>query len=146
MGTTTVTRMTTATATGTHERNACGARRAHRRLRDAGRGGPAAIDVAGLAGAADRFRPCPSLTGAPVAACLHSFAFGQAENMVQAPVKATPLGQSAGQRIPAEWVQAIPQAATEALAIDDDRRQAFAPMFAMLSTRHETPYSRLFRS
>ena len=29
--------MTTATATGTHERNACGARRAHRRLRDAGR-------------------------------------------------------------------------------------------------------------
>ena len=61
-------------------------------------------------------------------------------------MRAVPLGQSAGQRIPAEWVQAIPQAATEALAIDDDRRQAFAPMFAMLSTRHETPYSRLFRS
>ena len=92
------------------------------------------------------FALAASFTGAPAAACLHSFAFGWAENMVQAAVKAVPLGQSAGQRILAELVQAIPQAVTEALATDDDSRQAFAPMFAILSAQHETQYSRLFRS
>ena len=92
------------------------------------------------------FALAASGTGASAAACLHSFAFGWAENMVQAAVKAVPLGQSAGQRILAELVQAIPQAVTEALAIDDDTRQAFAPMFAILSAQHETQYSRLFRS
>ncbi len=92
------------------------------------------------------FALAASGTGASVAACLHSFAFGWAENMVQAAVKAVPLGQSAGQRILADLVQAIPQAVTEALAIDDVTRQAFAPMFAILSAQHETQYSRLFRS
>ena len=92
------------------------------------------------------FALAASITGAPVADCLSSYAFGWAENMVQAAAKAVPLGQSAGQRILAELVQAIPQAVTEALAIDDDSRQAFAPMFAILSAQHETQYSRLFRS
>ena len=92
------------------------------------------------------FALAASLTGASAASCLHSFAFGWAENMVQAAVKAVPLGQSAGQRILAELVQAIPQAVTEALATDDNSRQAFAPMLAILSAQHETQYSRLFRS
>jgi len=92
------------------------------------------------------FALAASLTGAPPAACLHSFAFGWAENMVQAAVKAVPLGQSAGQRILAGLVQAIPDAVKDALAIDDDNRQAFAPMFAILSAQHETQYARLFRS
>jgi urease accessory protein len=92
------------------------------------------------------FALAASFTGASTAACLHSFAFGWAENMVQAAVKAVPLGQSAGQRILAELVQAIPDAVTNAIAVDDDSRQAFAPMFAILSAQHETQYSRLFRS
>lgn len=92
------------------------------------------------------FALAASVTGAPIAQCLHSFAFGWAENMVQAAVKAMPLGQSAGQHILAALVRAIPHAVAEALARDDDSRQAFAPMLSILSARHETQYSRLFRS
>jgi urease accessory protein len=32
------------------------------------------------------------------------------------------------------------------MALGDDERQAFAPLLAVLSARHETQYSRLFRS
>lgn len=42
--------------------------------------------------------------------------------------------------------QEIPDAVTRAMALGDDERQAFAPSLAVLSARHETQYSRLFRS
>ncbi len=77
---------------------------------------------------------------------LTACAFGWAENMMQAAVKSVPLGQNAGQRILARLVQEIPAAVDHALALDDEGRQAFAPMLAILSARHETQYSRLFRS
>lgn len=73
-------------------------------------------------------------------------AFAWAENMVQAALKAVPLGQNAGQRMLARLVQEIPAAVATALATDDDARQSFAPMLAVLSAQHETQYSRLFRS
>ncbi|MFL5230342.1 MAG: urease accessory protein UreF [Microvirga sp.] len=75
-----------------------------------------------------------------------AFAFGWSENMVQAAVKAVPLGQAAGQRILARLAAAIPAAVDRAQALADDERQAFAPMLAILSSQHETQYSRLFRS
>jgi urease accessory protein len=77
---------------------------------------------------------------------LVAHAFGWAENLVQAALKAVPLGQSAGQRILAALAQDIPAAVAHALRLDDDGRQAFTPMLAILSARHETQYSRLFRS
>lgn len=77
--------------------------------------------------------------------CL-AFAFGWAENMVGAAVKAVPLGQSAGQRILGRLAAEIPDAVERAMALSDDERQAFSPMLAVLSARHETQYSRLFRS
>lgn len=85
-------------------------------------------------------------TGASVQDVGLAFAFGWAENMVAAAVKSVPLGQSAGQRILARLSAAIPDAVTRALAQSDDDRQAFTPMLAILSARHETQYSRLFRS
>ncbi len=85
-------------------------------------------------------------SGAPVHDAMLAMAFGWAENMVQAAVKAVPLGQSAGQRLLAALAQAIPAAVDQALALDDDTRQAHAPMLAILSARHEAQYSRLFRS
>lgn len=85
-------------------------------------------------------------SGAPRADSLAGFAFGWAENMVQAAIKAVPLGQSAGQRMLARLVQEIPAAVAHAMALDDDARQAFTPMLAILSARHEAQYSRLFRS
>lgn len=75
-----------------------------------------------------------------------AFAFGWAENMMQAAIKSVPLGQSAGQRILQRLAAQIPPAVDHALGLDDDARQAFSPMLAILSARHETQYSRLFRS
>lgn len=86
------------------------------------------------------------LTGANARDALLAYAFGWAENMVQAAIKAVPLGQSAGQRILVRLAQEIPAAAEQALALPDAARQAFSPMLAILSARHEHQYSRLFRS
>ena len=77
---------------------------------------------------------------------LQACAFGWAENMTQAALKAVPLGQSSGQRMLAALARAIPEAVQIALTRTDDTRQAFSPMLAILSSRHETQYSRLFRS
>ncbi len=74
------------------------------------------------------------------------FAFSWAETMMQAAIKAVPLGQAAGQRILQRLAGEIPAAVDRALALDDGTRQAFAPMLAILSSQHETQYSRLFRS
>ncbi len=75
-----------------------------------------------------------------------AFTFGWAENMVQAAIKAVPLGQTAGQRILQHLASEIPAAVDVALQLPDSERQAFAPMLAILSAQHETQYSRLFRS
>ena len=85
-------------------------------------------------------------TGAPLREALLSHAFGWAENMVQAALKAVPLGQSAGQRILAALIADIPAAVDLAMALPDSARQAATPMLAILSGQHEAQYSRLFRS
>lgn len=85
-------------------------------------------------------------TAAPVRECVLACAFGWAENMAQAAIKAVPLGQTGGQRILARLLQAIPAAVDCAIALPDHQRQAFNPMLAILSAQHETQYSRLFRS
>jgi urease accessory protein len=77
---------------------------------------------------------------------LLAFGFSWAENQVQAALKAVPLGQSAGQRILARLAQDLPGLAEAALAVGDGQRQAFTPGLAIASARHETQYSRLFRS
>jgi urease accessory protein len=82
--------------------------------------------------------------GVPPHAALQAFAFGWAENMVQAAVRIVPLGQSAGQRILSRLAHEIPSAVAHAIARDEP--QSFSPMLAILSSRHENQYSRLFRS
>jgi urease accessory protein len=92
------------------------------------------------------FALAASPTAASVRDCLLAYAFGWAENMMQAALKSVPLGQSAGQRILARLARDIPAAVESALLLPDDERQAFSPMLAILSAQHETQYSRLFRS
>lgn len=92
------------------------------------------------------FALAASRSAATVRDIVTACAFAWAENMVQAALKAVPLGQNAGQRMLARLVQDIPAAVATALATDDDARQSFAPMLAILSAQHETQYSRLFRS
>lgn len=92
------------------------------------------------------FALAASSTGAALRDCLLTYAFGWAENMMQAAIKAVPLGQSAGQRILSALAADIPAAVDHALTLGDDERQAFNPMLAILSSQHEVQYSRLFRS
>jgi urease accessory protein len=92
------------------------------------------------------FALAASATGASTRDALLAFAFGWAENMVQAALKSVPLGQSSGQRVLGRLAREIPAAVDLALALHDEDRQAFSPMLAILSARHETQYSRLFRS
>lgn len=75
-----------------------------------------------------------------------AYVFGWAENLVQAALKAVPLGQSAGQRILGALADAIPAAVDTALTLTDGERLASLPGLAILGARHETQYSRLFRS
>ena len=63
------------------------------------------------------------------------------ENQVMAAVKAVPLGQTAGQRILLALGEKL-----AAPALPEESWSNFAPGLAFLSARHETQYSRLFRS
>jgi urease accessory protein len=82
--------------------------------------------------------------GATREPALTAIAFGWAENLMQAAVRCVPLGQTAGQRLLARLVQAIPPAVATALAAPEP--MAFAPLLGIHGARHETQYSRLFRS
>ena len=92
------------------------------------------------------FALAASSSGAPLHSCLVSFAFGWAENMVQATIKSMPIGQSGGQRILQQLMADIPGVVDSALALDFADQQAFTPGLAILSSQHEVQYSRLFRS
>lgn len=82
--------------------------------------------------------------GAALEPALQAIAFGWAENLMQAAVRCVPLGQTAGQRLLARLVQAIPAAVEAALAASEP--VAFSPLLGVHGARHETQYSRLFRS
>ena len=112
---------------------------------------PASADDSALLAALDPSYPvafalAAASTQAPVRACLLAYAFGWAENMVQAAIKSVPLGQSAGQRILSALTAHIPAAVDHALVLAPGAQQAFSPMLAILSAQHEVQYSRLFRS
>jgi urease accessory protein len=66
------------------------------------------------------------------------------ENQVMAAVKAVPLGQTAGQKILLELGSRLQSLAETELP--ETSWANFAPGLAGLSVRHETQYSRLFRS
>lgn len=68
------------------------------------------------------------------------------ENQVLAAVKLVPLGQTAGQRLLRDLAQTLPAAVEHAATLDDDALSSFAPRLAIFSSRHETQYTRLFRS
>ncbi|OZI21420.1 urease accessory protein UreF [Bordetella genomosp. 9] len=84
--------------------------------------------------------------GAALEDCLAAWLFAWAENQVAAALKAVPLGQVAGQRILFGLHGAIQAAARRAAATAEEDASTFSPLLGILSARHETQYSRLFRS
>jgi len=77
---------------------------------------------------------------------LTAYLWSWTENQVMAAIKAVPLGQTDGQRILLYLGRRIEETARQASAISDDDLGNFAPGLAVLSSRHEAQYSRLFRS
>ena len=79
-------------------------------------------------------------------AAVGGYLWAWAENQVMAALKAVPLGQAAGQRLLAELGQAVPAIAGKSLTLPEDEWSNLTPAFALSCARHETQYSRLFRS
>jgi len=79
-------------------------------------------------------------------AALGAYLWAWAENQVLAALKAVPLGQAGGQRLLAELGRRIPAVAETALRLPEAAWSNFTPAFAICCARHETQYSRLFRS
>lgn len=79
-------------------------------------------------------------------AALTAYLWSWAENQVMAALKAVPLGQASGQRLLAELGRQIPAVAVDALKLPENEWSNFTPAFAIACARHETQYSRLFRS
>jgi urease accessory protein len=78
--------------------------------------------------------------------CALGYAWGWLENQVAAAIKLVPLGQTDGQRVQLALAGELPRALEQALATEDDAIGASAPALAIASARHETQYTRLFRS
>lgn len=82
----------------------------------------------------------------PARPLLLSLAWSGLENAVMAAVKLVPLGQQSAQRLLAEFSQLLAARVAQALQVSDDALGGSLPLIAIASARHETQYSRLFRS
>src|SRR5947209_7474222 len=82
----------------------------------------------------------------PLAPALHTYLQALTANLVSAGVRLVPLGQTEGQRVLAALEPVVAVTAERALvtALDDVGGAAFRADLA--SMRHETQYTRLFRS
>jgi urease accessory protein len=77
---------------------------------------------------------------------LSGYLWGWLENQVLSAMKLVPLGQLAGQRILFELAKGIPAYIEKIYRIQDHEIGGSLPLLAIASSRHETQYSRLFRS
>lgn len=76
----------------------------------------------------------------------YGFAWAWLENLVISGVKLIPLGQVAGQRILQQLAQPLAVATQAGLMVEDSAIGSASPALAYVSARHETQYTRLFRS
>ena len=87
---------------------------------------------------------CASGVGAEPA--VTGYLWSWVENQVLAAMKTIPLGQVAGQRLLRELGGQIPEVIAALHEQEDADVASFAPGLALASARHETQYTRLFRS
>ncbi|HZA66515.1 MAG TPA: urease accessory protein UreF [Geminicoccaceae bacterium] len=93
--------------------------------------------VAGVAAAAH---------GIPLRAAMLAFLHALAANLISAGIRLIPLGQTDGQRLTAAFAPVIALVADQALAGSLDDLGTATPVVDWCSMRHETQYTRLFRS
>jgi len=96
--------------------------------------------------AAVAFGAAAGFQGVPLRPALSGWLGAFAANLVSAGVRLVPLGQTDGQVATAALFPVVEAAADAALGADPDRLGTAAPVLDLLSIRHETQYTRLFRS
>ncbi len=84
--------------------------------------------------------------GLPLSVSLHAYLHGFAANLVSAGVRLIPLGQTDGQRVIAALEPAIAATAEAALLTELDQLAGNTLLNDWCAMRHETQYTRLFRS
>jgi urease accessory protein len=84
--------------------------------------------------------------GIAAVTALHAFLHGAVSNLVSAGVRLIPLGQTDGQRVLAALEIPIAQTAQRALATTLDEIGSITVRADISGMRHETQYTRLFRS
>ena len=89
---------------------------------------------------------CAAAHGLPLADTAQAFAQAFAANIISAGVRLIPLGQTDGLRVVARLEPLIPTVVADALRADLDDIGGIAVMADIASMRHETQYTRLFRS
>jgi urease accessory protein len=89
---------------------------------------------------------CAAVSGVALRAALIGYLQAFSSALVTAGVKLVPLGQTDGQRVIAALEPVVENVADAALARPLDDLGSAAPMIDLLSMRHETQYTRLFRS
>lgn len=92
------------------------------------------------------FGAAAAFHGIPLRPALAGWLAGFAANLVSAGVRLVPLGQTDGQIAIATLHPVVEMATDAALVAELDRIGSAAPMLDLLSMRHETQYTRLFRS
>jgi urease accessory protein len=82
----------------------------------------------------------------PIHDAVSGYLWSWLENQVIAGIKIIPLGQTQGHRILSRLDESIRQAVDLGLALPDKEIGASNPALAIASSRHETQYTRLYRS
>ncbi len=101
---------------------------------------PAKVALAPAVGAA------AAAHGMPLAPVLVAYLQAFAANLVSAGVRLIPLGQTDGQRATAALEPVVARTAAAALTAEIDDCGTAAPLIEWCSMKHETQYTRLFRS
>ena len=96
--------------------------------------GPVAASLAALA------------SGLSVRDGLTGYVFGFTENQVMVLAKALPMGQIAAQKLLYALGDAVTRTVDAALAVEEADWSSASPRLAIAQMKHETQYSRLFRS
>ena len=82
----------------------------------------------------------------PLELSLQAYLQSLAGNLVSAGLRLIPLGQTDGQRVIAGLAPVVAETARRALAAELETAGSAAPLIDWCSMRHETQYTRLFRS
>jgi len=82
----------------------------------------------------------------PLDLSLQAYLQSLASNLVSAGLRLIPLGQTDGQRVIAGLAPVVAETARHALAAEIETAGSAAPLIDWCSMRHETQYTRLFRS